>query len=108
MQVLIVDLTNQPDSAFVKEKLNYRNALDPKYNYSKGDIRFCHQNPTYILRFKPDFVIDDNMLNFIGLKLRILAVNSIWRDPKKFFTDPVEISQLNQYINLQLKLEYKI
>lgn len=105
-QLIIVDQTGQSDSAHVKQMIKFKDALDPNSGYTKKDIRYFKMNPTYILKFVPRFQPSKDLVVFIGKKLRDLGVMSIWRNPLKSSIEPVEIKQLNQHVNLHVKLEF--
>lgn len=94
-QLLIVDQTGQEDSAVAKASIEFKDATDPKNSYTHRDIRYFHLNPTYIVKFKNDVTIQTDIVVFISDKLKQLGKMSIWRDPHRHSTDPIDIVQLN-------------
>ena len=89
------------ENKYVKSMIGYNPNLE---QYTDGDIRYFNQNPTYILTFDKKIKPTDEILNFICKLIQKMCIESIWRDPKHYDTDPVDIIQILHFINLKLKL----
>ena len=46
-------------------------------------------------------------MRFIIKEIQKICIESMWRDPKTYKSEVVNIDQINQFINLRLKIEYK-
>lgn len=48
----------------------------------------------------------EGLVRFAGEQLKTLGLQTIWRNPKRNNTDPADIMQMTQFVNLKIKLEF--
>ena len=73
-----------------------------------AEIRYCNQNPTYIVTFSRQLVHEalEERLGLIAFEVEMICRASIWADPHIQHTKPIPIDQMTQIINKKLRMKY--